>query len=97
MKLNGVEREALLGSLAEMKNFLSEAFGALTAAEAATPGTDGSFSPIEQVWHLADLEREGFGRIRSSARCQPGDAPVPVCRSLVSQWHARRRWKSVSV
>jgi hypothetical protein len=24
-------------------------------------GADGALSPLEQVWHLADLEREGFG------------------------------------
>ncbi len=61
MKLNDVEREELFISLAGMKHFLSEAFGALAVTEAATPGANGSFSPVEQVWHLADLEREGFG------------------------------------
>ena len=29
------------------------------------PGAGGAFSPVEEVWHLADLEREGFAvRIR---------------------------------
>jgi hypothetical protein len=29
------------------------------------PGPDGQFSPVEQCWHLADLEREGYAqRIR---------------------------------
>jgi hypothetical protein len=29
------------------------------------PGPGGTFSPVEQCWHLADLERAGFGvRIR---------------------------------
>jgi hypothetical protein len=40
-------------------------FGGLIPEQARIPGSDGGFSPIEQVWHLADLEREGFSeRIR---------------------------------
>ena len=47
-----------------MPDILDEAFGGLSAAEARIAGTDG-FSPVEQCWHLADLEREGYGvRIR---------------------------------
>lgn len=64
-KLNHVQRKELMQSLADMKNFLLENFGALTLEEARTPGPGDSFSPVEQVWHLADLERDGFGlRIR---------------------------------
>jgi hypothetical protein len=61
MKLDDVQRQDLLESLAGMTSFLYEVFGPLSAEEASTPGPDGSFSPVEQVWHLADLEREGFG------------------------------------
>lgn len=65
MKLNEVQRQELVAKLAGMKNFLRDAFGSLTREEAQTPGPSGSFSPVEHVWHLADLEREGFGlRIR---------------------------------
>lgn len=65
MKLTEVQRHELMGSLAAMKTFLRKAFATLTPEEAQTPGPPGSFSPVEQVWHLADLEREGFGlRIR---------------------------------
>jgi len=65
MKLNAVERESLLRSLADMSDFLKSAFADLTEEQARTPGPDGAFAPVEQVWHLADLEREGFGlRIR---------------------------------
>jgi DinB family protein len=40
-------------------------FGELSAIDAAVPGPDGTPSPVEQYWHLADLEREGHGsRIR---------------------------------
>src|SRR5688500_12766267 len=65
MKLSEVQRQELMESLAAMKMFLRQTFGSLTPEEAQTPGAGGSFSPVEQVWHLADLEREGFGlRIR---------------------------------
>jgi hypothetical protein len=65
MKLTDVQRHELMESLAAMKTFLREAFESLTPQEAQTPGPAGAFSPVEQVWHLADLESEGFGlRIR---------------------------------
>ena len=65
MKLTAVQRRELMESLAAMQAFLREAFASLTPEEARTPGPGGAFSPVEQVWHLADLEREGFGlRIR---------------------------------
>jgi hypothetical protein len=60
-KLNDVERKELMESLAGMKNFLLENFGSLTHEEARVPGPKDSFSPVEQVWHLADLEQKGFG------------------------------------
>ncbi len=61
MKLTEVQQHELMEALAGMKRFLREAFDSLTPEEAQTPGPGGSFSPVEQVWHLADLEREGFG------------------------------------
>jgi hypothetical protein len=65
MKLTEVQRHELIESLAPMGTFLRKAFESLTPEEAQTLGPVGSFSPVEQVWHLADLEREGFGlRIR---------------------------------
>lgn len=63
--LEAAERERLLASLEELPGFLEMALGALSPAEAAVPGPGGTFSPVEQCWHLADLEREGYGaRIR---------------------------------
>src|SRR5437867_7338468 len=59
------DRDALWRSLEAMPAFLEERFAALSAADASAPGAGGAFSPVEQCWHLADLEREGFGaRIR---------------------------------
>jgi hypothetical protein len=65
MNLNSAQREELLASLTNMSEYLKEMFAGLTSEQARTPGPGESFSPVEQVWHLADLEREGFGvRIR---------------------------------
>jgi hypothetical protein len=65
MRLTEVQRHELMESLAAMKTFLRSTFEPLTPQEVQTPGSAGAFSPVEQVWHLADLEREGFGlRIR---------------------------------
>ena len=73
MKLSPVEREEALRTLSAMNDFLDASFASLTQDESRTPGPDGGFSPVEQVWHLADLEREGFGeRIR---RLRAEDAP----------------------
>jgi DinB superfamily len=65
MKLTDLDRSVLMASLATMGQFLRASFSSLTHEEALIPGPAGAFSPVEQVWHLADLEREGFGlRIR---------------------------------
>src|SRR5215468_3688720 len=65
MKLNRQERQAVIGRLAAMPDFLDVSLGELSAIDAAVPGLDGTPSPVEQCWHLADLEREGYGsRIR---------------------------------
>jgi DinB superfamily len=61
MKLNTAQREELWASLNSMPEYLREMFAGLTPEQARTPGPDETFSPVEQVWHLADLEREGFG------------------------------------
>lgn len=62
MRLDVAQREALLASLSDMVVYLGATLGRLRADEASAAGPDGMFSPVEQVWHLADLEREGFGR-----------------------------------
>jgi hypothetical protein len=64
-RLDTAERAQFLRTLAGMPAYLYEQFHELDADRARLPGAGGVFSPVEQVWHLADLEREGFAvRIR---------------------------------
>jgi hypothetical protein len=56
---------ALLDFLEAMPRELQSAAGRMTAQAAVAAPADGGFSLLEQAWHLADLEREGYGaRIR---------------------------------
>jgi len=52
--------EALLAELESMPGCLEDAAGALPGERARLPGPDGGFCLVEQAWHLADLEREGY-------------------------------------
>ena len=64
MLLTQESQDALIETLIAMPDVLDKAFAGLSAADARLAGADG-FSPVEQCWHLADLEREGYGvRIR---------------------------------
>jgi hypothetical protein len=55
----------VFAELAAMPAFVTERLGGLPARRRQRGGPDGTFSPVEQCWHLADLESEGFGaRIR---------------------------------
>jgi hypothetical protein len=72
MRLSEVERGELMASLADMKRYLREAFGSLAPDQTLLAGPGGAFSPVEQVWHLADLEREGFGVRIARLRTEPG-------------------------
>lgn len=56
-------QQELLARLDEMPAFVETAFASLSGDEEAVRAADGAFSPVEQCWHLADLEREGF-RVR---------------------------------
>ncbi len=56
------ERAQLRAELARMPVELDALFGALSASDARERRAGQAFSPVEQVWHLADLEHEGFGR-----------------------------------
>jgi DinB superfamily len=69
--LSAVDRAALRDSLARMPEELSALFASLSAVEARERRAGQSFSPVEQVWHLADLEHEGFGRRIERLRHEP--------------------------
>ena len=56
------QRDQLIAVLEGMTAYLQESFGSLTPEQARAPGPGGAFSPVEHVWHLTDLEREGFNR-----------------------------------
>jgi hypothetical protein len=60
MKLDENSRHQLLQQLAAMETFLREAVRDLPDELLRTRSADGGFSPVEQVWHLADLEAEAF-------------------------------------
>ena len=65
LMLSTTEQEGVLGELEAMPAFLEASFGTIRPADATAPGSNGTFSPVEQCWHLADLEREGYAvRIR---------------------------------
>ena len=61
MALKPAQRAALLGTLEDMPQYLARELLGLAPELTHQQGPDGAFSPVEQVWHLADLEREGFG------------------------------------
>ena len=63
--MNRRDFEALLVTLESTAALLSRAAATLSPAEARRRPAAGGFSLVENIWHLADLEREGYGlRIR---------------------------------
>jgi DinB superfamily len=62
-----------LALLEQMPAWLAAVARAIGEDRAREPGPDGGFSLVEQAWHLADLEREGYGeRLR---RLRDEEAP----------------------
>ena len=59
-KMTPKDQESLLADLASMPDFLEDMIGQSSSEDAVIPGADGSLSPVEQCWHLADLEREAY-------------------------------------
>lgn len=65
LMLDRTDQDRLLSELRAMPDFLDASFTAISPLEAAAPGPNDAFSPVEHYWHLADLEREGYAlRIR---------------------------------
>jgi hypothetical protein len=59
-RLGAPERKQLLQDLESMPQFLANEFLSLPREAASRAQPDGSFSPVEHCWHLADLECEGY-------------------------------------
>lgn len=65
LRLDKAGRKALMEGLEAMADFVGARYASISPDEASRPGPGESLSPVEQCWHLAELEREGFGaRIR---------------------------------
>lgn len=63
--MNRRELETLLLTLESTPLLIARAAAGISSAAARRRPVSGVFSFVENVWHLADLEREGFGvRIR---------------------------------
>ncbi|PYS30508.1 MAG: hypothetical protein DMG11_04885 [Acidobacteria bacterium] len=76
LMLRKSDREALVSGLSAMPDFLTKAFHSLSEEEAKKPGPADTFSPVQQCWHLADLEDEAFGvRIRRLLREESPELP----------------------
>jgi hypothetical protein len=63
--MNRRDLETLLLTLESTPALVAKAAAALDASQVRQVPAGGGFSLLEHVWHLADLEREGYGvRIR---------------------------------
>ena len=60
MRLSLQQQFDRMQQLASMSDFLTASFAALSRSQLSARGPNNAFAPIEQVWHLADLEKEGF-------------------------------------
>jgi len=61
-KLLPADRVAVRAALARLPDELNRLLHALGASAARERRAGLAFSAVEQIWHLADLEHEGFGR-----------------------------------
>jgi hypothetical protein len=68
------ELEAIVGRLEAMIECVSRAVAAVGPARATERTAGGGFSLVENVWHLADLEREGYAARLTRLRHEPEPA-----------------------
>jgi DinB superfamily len=94
MKLDSIGQQELLAELTAMPAFLEQTFAGLSDEQVALPGPQGLLSPVEQVWHLADLEREGFGARIDRLR-QERDPHMPDFDGVAVA--AARNYRSLSI
>jgi hypothetical protein len=60
-RLEVTARDSLLADLAAMPAYIRSSFESLSTQQLRQRDPGGAFCPLAQVWHLADLEVEGFG------------------------------------
>jgi len=87
-------RETLLAGLAAMPDYLANAFAGLPLALHARAAGAGAFSPVEQVWHLADLEAMGFEERIHRLRSEPAPQLPDFAGDLVAQ---QRNYRALSL
>jgi hypothetical protein len=75
-KMTVKDQESLFAKLASMPDFVQSILGRLSSQDAVIPGPDGSLSPVEQCWHLADLEREAYA-VRIQRLVHEADPALP--------------------
>jgi hypothetical protein len=75
-KMTVEDQESLLAELVSMPDFVERMLGQLASEDAVIPGSDGSLSPVEQCWHLADLEREAYA-VRIQRLLREPDPTLP--------------------
>lgn len=93
--MNSTGRAELLTNLGAMPEYLDSRFGQLSREDATRPGPNNGFSPVEQCWHLADLEREGFARRMQRMRAEDQPALPDFDGSAVAR-ERNYRGKSLS-
>jgi DinB superfamily len=93
-KLDAIAQQELLAELEAMPAFLEGTFSGLAAEQVRLRGPGGLFSPVEQVWHLADLEREGFGMRIERLREEPNPSLPDFDGAAVA---AARNYRSLSI
>lgn len=71
-----MERDELLARLETMPSDLRNAAAALGESRSRVAPPGGGFSMVEQAWHLADLEREGY-RVRIDRLLHEPDPFLP--------------------
>ncbi len=94
MRLNRNEQRDFLADLEAMPEYITDVFESLSPASITTAGPDGGFSPVEHVWHLADLEREGFSLRINRLKAEP-HPPLPDFAG--GELAAQRNYKSLSM
>ena len=83
-----------MSDLESMPAFLDESLSRLPASLHAVPGPGGGFSPVEHVWHLADLEEMGFAERIRRLRTEPNPMLADFAGDVVAR---ERDYKSLSL